>query len=161
MSNKMPESNGAKTESVPKSAKTILLLVLAAVFVLLAGVIAFSFLNDESVTINNKRLNVTVADSSSERERGLSGRERLSDKEGMLFIFDSDGVYCFWMKDMKFNIDMIWLDKDKKVIHIQENATPDSYPETFCPNQEARYVLEVGAGNARKLEIKRGDKATF
>lgn len=161
MSSKAPVRSDKKSEAEPQSISSIVIYLCLAVILLVSGFIAFSFLNDRTVIINERRLNVLVADSSAERQQGLSGRNRLKDNEGMLFEFDSDGVYCFWMKDMKFAIDMIWLDKNKKVVHVQENATPDSYPESFCPNSEARYVLEISAGNANKIDIKLGDQVTF
>ena len=160
MSNKTPKSSDAKTESAPKTAQ-LLVLVVIAVLLLMSSVILFGLLPDRTLTIDNKRINVTIARTSAEREQGLSGRDRLGDNEGMLFVFDSPSPYCFWMKDMNFPIDMIWLDENKKVITIKENATPESYPEPFCPIEDAQYVLEIGVGKAREWGIERGDQAQF
>ncbi len=161
MSNKTPENSDAKTASAPKASPSVIISLCLAAIVLLLGAVFFSLLNDRTVTINGKRFTVTVADSPEERQQGLSGRDRLNDSEGMLFEFDSDGVYCFWMKDMQFAIDMIWLDKNKKVVHIQENAAPESYPESFCPETEARYVLEIKNGGVKANSITVGDQASF
>lgn len=85
--------------------------------------------------------------------RGLSGLTELSDGEGMLFVFDKSDKYGFWMKDMFFSIDILWIDEEGKVVHIKENATPESYPEVFKPDIPARFVLEVKAGFVKEEEI--------
>src|SRR3989339_720000 len=69
-------------------------------------------------------------------------------------IFNKIGVYHFWMKDMNFPIDIIWIGEDYKIVYIKENALPESYPEKFNPNQPALYVLEINAGMVSENEIK-------
>lgn len=127
--------------------------------VLLFAYIMFSFLPDSRITINDQKVDVIVADSPNERTRGLSGRERLAEREGMLFSFSDENEYCIWMKDMNFSIDAIWLDADQKVIDIKTNISPNTYPETFCPKKPAKYILEVNAGSAQNWQIDLGDKA--
>ncbi len=161
MSSKTPKSNDAKTESAPNNSIPPVLLVLLAIAVLIASYVAFSLLPDRTLMINGERVNVLIADSSEERARGLGGRESLSKDQGMLFVFSEPSQYCFWMKDMNFSIDMVWLDKDKKVTTIASNVTPESYPKSFCPKGEAKYVLEVPAGHAAELHLKEGDQAQF
>lgn len=90
-----------------------------------------------------------VADTSEKRKNGLSGRASLKREEGMLFMFDSADYYGFWMRDMLFSIDVIWIGDDKRIVDITEYASPDSYPRLFKPKAPARYVLEVPAGAAR------------
>jgi uncharacterized membrane protein (UPF0127 family) len=65
------------------------------------------------------------------------------------------------MKDMKFPIDMIWFDEKKQVVHVEESAQPDSYPESFCPPVDAKYILEVPAGSARAWSLASGDQAVL
>ena len=160
MSNKTLPKHDAKTESAPNQIPP-LLPILMAVTLLIASYIGFSFLSDRTLTVNNKRVNVLVADSSSERALGLSGHKRMQKDQGMLFVFTSPSQYCFWMQDMKFPIDIVWLDKDKKVITIKTNVTPESYPTSYCPDSDAQYVLEVLAGQAEALGLKEGDQAHF
>ena len=81
-----------------------------------------------------------------ERAQGLSGRSGLTDDEGMLFIFDYDARHGFWMKDMLFALDIIWLDADMNVVHAETDVSPDTYPRSFVPTVPARYVLEINAG---------------
>ena len=103
-------------------------------------------------------LNVEIVRTGEAQERGLSGRASLAEDQGMLFDFETSDIYKFWMKDMKFPIDMIWFDEDRRVVYIQEDATPESYPESFGPNENTKYVLEVVAGFTQKYNIKIGDK---
>ena len=78
-------------------------------------------------------------------------RENLPEDQGMLFIFDREGTYSFWMMNMKIHLDMIWLDSDGKVVHIVEDAAPciDAAHTSLCtfsPDEPAKYVLEVNSG---------------
>lgn len=154
-------TNLEETAKQPNIKQNIVILLLLAVLVLVLGALAFSYLSDKKVEINNRNINVLVADSSEERAQGLSGRKRLAENQGMLFVFTDPGPYCLWMKDMNFAIDIIWLDKDKKVIDIKENAQPESYPESFCPKGDAQYILEVPAGSTQKWNIEPGQVARF
>jgi uncharacterized membrane protein (UPF0127 family) len=76
----------------------------------------------------------------------------------MLFVFEKPGHYGFWMKDMHFNIDMIWLDEAFKVVYIQPDATPESYPTSYGQEAEAKYVLETNAGFAKVHNIRLGQQ---
>lgn len=103
-----------------------------------------------------------VARSDQARERGLAQSDSLAEGTGMLFVFDEESRWGIWMKDMKYPIDIIWINNKKEVVHIVHQATPDSYPrKTFKPKEMARYVLEVPAGVAKKHSIGVGDKAEF
>jgi len=99
-----------------------------------------------------------VSDTDALQFQGLSGRTSLEEGASMLFIFPKDGQYRFWMKDMQFSIDMIWLDATKKIISIESDVSPESYPESFGPlTSTTRYVLEVPTGTAKKFDLKVGD----
>lgn len=93
--------------------------------------------------------------------KGLSGRTSLPQDQGMLFTYSQPGEYCFWMKDMQFPIDIIWVDADKKVINVHENVPPESYPEEFCPDKPAMYVIEVNAGVAKQAYLSSGSQLQF
>jgi len=80
------------------------------------------------------------------RSRGLSNKSMLPKDEGMLFVFEEEGIYPFWMQDMNFNIDIVWLDANGRVVYVVQNAAPESYPNLFTPTQNALYVWEVNAG---------------
>lgn len=113
----------------------------------------YNDLRPQTVTVGNVSLIVDRVSSPAAVARGLSGRVSLADKEGMLFVFPKPAVYRFWMKEMCFPIDIIWIGADKKVVGFSENLAPESYPEAFAPPGPVRYVLEVNAGWVRKHGI--------
>ena len=120
--------------------------------------------NVKYVEIGGQKINVDLALTEGEQAQGLSGRQSLSSLEGMLFVFNKPDKYLFWMKDMNFPIDMIWINQNMKVIFIKENALPVSYPETYGPSTtdgDAKYVLEVVAGFSEKNNLKTGDSVLF
>jgi len=114
-----------------------------------------------SVKINEAVLKVEVASSNTERAKGLSGRESLSADTGMLFLFNNSGKYSFWMKDMNFPIDIIWIDENSKIVFIEKDAKPESYPALLGGLVDAKYVLETVSGFASKNNIKIGDRVDF
>lgn len=113
------------------------------------------------IRINNTELDVEIADTALKRKKGLSGRESILDNSGMLFIFNKSGLHAFWMINMKFPIDIIWIDEDLKVVGVEENIPPKSFPKIFRPNQPSQYVVEMNAGWVDKHNIKQGDIFSF
>lgn len=102
-----------------------------------------------NITINNVYLQVDVALTSEEQTKGLSIKDKLQSNEGMLFPYDAPRILSFWMKDMKFPIDILWLGADKKVVHVEENLQPCSpiLPcPSYTPDVQSQYVLETVAG---------------
>lgn len=97
--------------------------------------------------------NFEVADTHDERVQGLSGRERLPDTDALLFVYDEVDQHCIWMKDMRFSIDILWFDEDHRLIDMKQNVSPDTFPQNFCPEEPARYVVEMSAGVAAKNEL--------
>lgn len=97
------------------------------------------------VCVGGKTFFVSVVDTPEARTRGLSGSEPLAEDEGMLFIFDRDGRYPIWMKEMRFSLDIIWINRFGKIVHVEREVHPDTYPRAFASNQPARYVLEIPA----------------
>lgn len=106
---------------------------------------------------------IATADSAEERAQGLSGRTSLGQNEGMWFVFDKEGYYPFWMPEMNFGLDIIWVDKDYRVADIARDVPPAKPGETNPPrytNQRlAKYVLEVNAGVGSGLVM--GDHLTL
>ncbi len=114
-----------------------------------------------ALRIDGNAFKVKVADSDKEREKGLSGTEKLPQKRGMLFIFDTNGFWSIWMKDMNYPLDIIWLSEQKRIVHIEENVEPDTYPQNFMPHVPAKYVVEFPANTVAKNSLKEGDAASF
>jgi uncharacterized membrane protein (UPF0127 family) len=113
------------------------------------------------VTIDGHTIYADLAENPAQQELGLGNRTSLGVHQGMLFQFPNDDIHMFWMKDMSFSIDMIWLSADGTIIYIQPNVAPSTYPEAFGPNELSRYVLEVPANFAANNGIKVGDSATL
>ncbi len=143
--------------------KNILYFILILFFVLLLFNLSAPTgdLNIKYVNFSGARVKVDIASTPASLARGLSGRPSLRSDEGLLFIFDQPGRYSFWMKDMNFPIDIIWLTADLNVAYIKKDASPDSYPATFESPEDAQYVLEVVAGFAERNNIKAGDRVEF
>lgn len=114
-------------------------------------------LDSVSIRIAGKEIKVEIADSEEKRNKGLSGRKKLGENDGMLFIFEITAQYSFWMKDMRFPLDIIWIDENKKIVAISENISPDTYPASFSPSDPVKYVLEVNAGWAEKNGVEAGN----
>ncbi|HLP44293.1 MAG TPA: DUF192 domain-containing protein [Candidatus Nanoarchaeia archaeon] len=110
-----------------------------------------------TLRVGSKDVIVDLADDPAKRTRGLSGRTSLETGTGMLFIFEKSGTYGFWMKDMNFSIDILWLDETGKIVHIEKSLSPDTYPKTVTPASPAKYVLELPAGFSHSENIQVGD----
>ena len=172
MSNKMPNDHPAKTASVRNKLLLVFVLILVC-FIILAFSVqknrhkSVAYCQTErlpeaiGIDVNKSWLIVEVARSDAEKAKGLSGRSCIESNTGMLFPYDEPGVYCFWMKDMNFPIDMIWLDKDKQVVKIQANVSPDTYPNSFCPEQPAQFVVEFEANYAARQGWQNGTQFSF
>ena len=114
---------------------------------------------------NGTLITVEIAATGTEREIGLMHRTSLAPNSGMLFVFPSDATQRFWMKDTLIPLDMVWIDSQKRVIHIEKNAAPCPVIRRECPSYgpdaPARYVLELSSGAADRLGIKPGTNLTF
>ncbi|HEV7449525.1 MAG TPA: DUF192 domain-containing protein [Candidatus Paceibacterota bacterium] len=114
-----------------------------------------------TLVINGTTIVAEVAQTPAERELGLGHRTSLKEGSGMWFVFDTDGLWAFWMKDTLIPLDMIWVNKSGVIVTIAHNVQPDSYPQAFPPSAPSRYVLEVPAGFAQKHGIVEGQKVTL
>ena len=125
----------------------------------------YAFANDKVDLIiynNNKyiKLNVEIAKTSEERSKGLMYRKKLSNNEGMLFIFPFENIVRLWMKDTYIPLDVIFISKDKKIVDIKHNMKKLS--ENIIKSRvKSKYALEFNAGLINKLSIKIGDKVFF
>ena len=117
--------------------------------------------NVASMQIAEVTVWASVAETWSERIQGLSGTPYLPEEVVKLFIFDSNGLHSIWMKDMNYAIDIIWVDESGSIVDFAEDATPDSFPESFMPDKPAYYVIETVSGFVDKNKIKVGDKVKF
>jgi uncharacterized protein len=108
------------------------------------------------VCYEDECFNVEIADSAVKRSEGLMFREYLED--GMLFIFDKEGKYSFWMKNTLIPLDIIWIGKDSEIVFISRNVQPClEVCESIKPDVNALYVLELNAGESSRLGMGVGD----
>ncbi|MCX6715424.1 MAG: DUF192 domain-containing protein [Candidatus Taylorbacteria bacterium] len=125
----------------------------------------FEFDNNVASTTDIKTpkgtIHATVASTSEDSVRGLSGRLSIPKDSGMLFVFSDSQMPGFWMKDMNFPIDIVWIAVDKKVSGILPDVKPETYPEVFYPTDEIGYVLELNSGGAKEYGIATGTKLVF
>lgn len=103
-------------------------------------------------------LKLEVARSSADQVRGLSDHAPLAQHDAMLFprMTNSDRQ-CFWMKDMTFPIDIVWLDKSNRITKITQHFAPDSYPRSECGPAGTSYALELRAGSVKHFTLEQGD----
>lgn len=112
----------------------------------------------EQIRVGETMVKVMVRDTMEGRRQGLSGFEKLEDNEGMLFVFPLSAKHSFWMKEMKFNLDFVWI-KDDKVVEITEGVLASGGKKTMVkPSVLVNKVLEVNSGFIKKNKIKVGDE---
>ncbi|MDP2649611.1 MAG: DUF192 domain-containing protein [bacterium] len=122
------------------------------------------FAKNPTVSINKHAFSVVIAKSAKETEIGLSEKTSLPQDSGMLFIFNNPDYYSFWMKNMKFSIDIIFINKDRVVAVFTDAPIPkskDEYLPIYKPDEPADEVLEINAGLSKKYNIKKGDQVKF
>ncbi len=118
---------------------------------------------NKQITLAGTSLKVFVAESSSEVAQGLSGRHGLRDGEGMLFIFGNPSIQTFWMQDMLFDIDMIFI-RDNIIVDIAKNMPkpkPYEWPATYSSKNSADMVLEVNSGLSDRNGWEVGDSINY
>jgi uncharacterized membrane protein (UPF0127 family) len=116
----------------------------------------------QKVTIKDQTFKVSIAKTEEEKQKGLSGLDSLRLDEGKLFLFEKPDTYAFWMKDMKFPIDIIFIN-GTKIVSITENAKPVKSGELpiYQPTGPSDKALEINAGLSKKYNFKQGDTVTI
>ena len=105
-----------------------------------------------TIMVDDIPLVVQIADTEPRRVRGLMFQDQLPFDQGMIFVFNQPGLYPLWMLNMQFSLDMIWFDKDGKVVHIEKDVPPCKTPleiaacQSIVPDGQAIYILEVTSG---------------
>ncbi len=147
--------------------KTVVIIFILAILVILLALAALylrplgNSTPKKILSVGSQTFDVEIADSTSSRTQGLSGRDSLGEKEGLLFIFPSAGNYGFWMKDMNFPIDIVWLNGGR-VAGFSENLQPEPGKSVFAlpiyyPPANVDMVLEINAGAVAKYGLQAGD----
>lgn len=116
------------------------------------------------VDVNGFEILADIAYTDEQQAKELSIKDSLNEDEGMLFIFQNEGQHNFWMNDMKFPIDILWLDAAGKVVHIESSLQPctsESNCTVYDPQKNSLYVLETVAGFAEKHQVEIGTDIDF
>ena len=109
-----------------------------------------------STSINGYNVTIAIASTDEQRIRGLSGSEKLNENQGMLFLFDKPSKQGFWMNKMNYPIDIVWLDTNNKVVHIEKQLEPCKlffHCPVYNPQVDALYVIELRSGFADSHSI--------
>jgi uncharacterized membrane protein (UPF0127 family) len=120
-----------------------------------------------TIKIDDIALQVQVADTEPRRVRGLMFQDQLPYDQGMIFVFDEVGVYSLWMLNMQFSLDMIWFDQNGNIIHIEKDVPPCKTAletmtcQSFAPDGQALYILEVTSGFIDKFHITKDSKLSI
>jgi len=109
------------------------------------------------VTIGVHVIDAEIADTPERKERGLSGRASLPDGQGLLFPYDQPGLHGFWMPDMHFDIDILWM-RAGRVVHVESDVSHLDARAVYRPREPADLVLELPAGTARRRGFRVGDR---
>ncbi|HSW74814.1 MAG TPA: DUF192 domain-containing protein [Candidatus Saccharimonadales bacterium] len=158
----MLNSATAKTVSALKisSITTRHKIALGIVIALVCSYVAVNFVLASShyKTLHAPHANyrLKVANTPAQRMEGLSARTSMATHDGMLFDFNTPVKSCFWMRDMLFPLDIIWLDSGRRVVHVQPGLSPKTYPKTYCTPVAAQYVVELNAGQAQSAGLNVG-----
>lgn len=120
------------------------------------------------ISVGSSTIYAQIADTENKRSLGLSYTPKIDDNAGMLFVFEDSAPRNFWMRDMYFDLDIIWLDENKQVVGFFEHVSKDTYnhknPEEskiYHSPDNVKYVLEVNSGTIERLKIKTGDTLHF
>ncbi|MEK6910687.1 MAG: DUF192 domain-containing protein [Nanoarchaeota archaeon] len=145
--------------------------IISIVLIILIALLIINYNNADKYDLNNIKqvclketcFQVEIANTPILRQQGLMYREQLDSNKGMLFIFDEEGIHPFWMKNTLIPLDIIWLDENKEVVYIENNAQPckEETCNSYNPNAKARYVLEINAGLSDEFNITLGNKLDF
>jgi len=137
------------------------------IWLVVAAIIIFGILfiashrNIAVIKIGTGIVEAEIAQTDEARKLGLGIYKKLEANQGMLFVFEQSDTHSIWMKDVEFPIDVIWLDKNKKVVYVEPDMQPNSYPSLFRPDEPALYVIEVPAGFAGRYNISDGTQANW
>ncbi len=144
--------------------KSLLSLIIIVFLIITLGFfLHYNFIKKTSeITINNQTITVDLAITPLDQQTGLSFKKNLAENKGMLFIYPDKQIRKFWMKDMNFPLDILWL-SDDKIISIDKNlpAAGDLPKVTYSSPVPVNYVLEILGGTSDKFNFKSGDTVKY
>ena len=115
-----------------------------------------------TVEINGHKIQAEIVKTSSEKQKGLSNREKMERDRGMIFVNEKEGMYSFWMKEVNFPLDIIWI-KGNEIVGITERAAIEPGPEykNYLPPEPVDKILEVHGGWVFRHGVEIGQKVKF
>jgi len=152
-----------------KNKKVVIIIFISSFILIFAGIYFFLYKTSPELGLGEMKIgpasfHVEIADTLRSRAQGLSGREKLGEQNGMVFVFTIPAKYGFWMKDMRFPLDIVWI-RNGKVTGIAENVPAPEGSNLNLPNyyppDSVDMVLELNAGAAGKAGLKTGDAAVL
>jgi uncharacterized protein len=136
--------------------------LLIAIAVLVIGWIAWPRTPEHILYVHGITYKLEAVIDTQAQLKGLGGRARMPRDQGMLFAYDQSAAgRCFWMKDMRFALDIIWIDSYKKVVTVAPDISPKTYPGDSCPSGPSQFVIELNAGEAQRAGIGPGMTLQF
>lgn len=138
------------------------LLIFLIIIIICEGIyLYFNKFSNYFIKIDGHRFKIETVASLKEREQGLSGRKSLCQNCAMLFLFEKKDKHSFWMKEMNFDLDIIWI-SGNEIVYIAKNVSHEEGANSFIsPDVKADKVLEINSGLCDKLGIKVGDEITL
>jgi len=131
--------------------KFLILLLALAIAIILANKSETKYTR---INVGNTEVKVDIADTPLKQAKGLMFRKSLPENEGMLFIFDKEDYYGFWMMNTSIPLDIIWINRDMEIVHIERNVQPCGILcPVYKPNEKAKYVLEVNTGFTDRYSV--------
>lgn len=143
------------------SDQRVTFLIAAAVIIATMGFVIYWFMPKGNVAYiehGMHTISAKIAKDDISRQIGLGGVKYMGPNEGLLMVYEEAGRYSIWMKDMEIPIDVVWINNEGEVIHIERNMKPESYPTSYVSKRPALYVLELNSGAVHRLNIKIGTK---
>lgn len=142
--------------------KKEIMIGLGIILILVIIALIYYDLKDPQVCFEGNCFSVEIAKTDAEKARGLMFRENLDEGKGMLFIYDKEGEYNFWMKNTLIPLDIIWINSKKEIVYIKYGAQPcQETCESIIPGINAQYVLEINGGKSVEIGLGIGDKIEF
>lgn len=143
-----------------KCEQMIMLVMAITLTGLLVWWVYASFFREDraTVAIGKTVFTAKIAKSGEERAAGLSGTKHLPPRQAILFVFPHADFWGIWMHDMHYPIDVVWLDDQYKVVHIEHSMQPSSYPKVYRPTKKAKYVVEFAASTAKMTYLTIGQE---
>jgi len=135
-------------------------------FILIVFGFVFLFFGEassiSSVCFKDKCFDVELAVTPAEKSQGLMDRNYLREDEGMLFIYNREEEYSFWMKNTLISLDIIWIDNNYEVVYIKHSAKPCEVTcNSISPGVKAMYVLEINGGMSKEIGLNVGERLSF